>query len=57
MRDRMNRESNNYELQMETNFDYNNHIDLDKKKFAQKITPAIQVERIKVIIKFFKSPF
>ena len=57
MRDRMNRESNNFELQMETNFDYNNHIDLDKKKFAQKITPAIQVERIKVIIKFFKSPF
>ena len=48
----MNRESSNFELQIEVNLEYDKseptEVNPDKKKAWQKITPAAQVERVKV---------
>ena len=55
VRDRMNRDTNNYELHMQVNFEFNKKqedVNSGEKKVHQKFTPGLQSERLRVIVLF-----
>jgi hypothetical protein len=49
----MNRDTNNYELHMQVNFEFNKKpedVSNGEKKVHQKFTPGLQSERLRVIV-------